>query len=116
MRCNLAVLCLPGRLSAHAVNIRDNLYIAFELRFRIEANLAGEQPLAMFQMPGQFGGKLEVVERVEYDTIEYARAAGMNIGNAEAEYAAGANSFSSKQYGSAYRHFANAYKAIVNAN
>jgi hypothetical protein len=97
-------------------SLRNAVKVDDALRFKIESNLMGDKPLAMFQLPGQFGGKLEVVERVVYDTIENAKAAGFNLGNAENEYAVGGDSFSNKQYGQAYVHFANAYREIVNSN
>ena len=106
-------VCLISQVAA---GVRDALKVDDELRFKIESNLMGDKPLAMFKLPGQFGGKLEVVERVVYDTIQSAKDAGFNLGNAEAEYAAGGDSFSSKQYAAAYTHFATAYQAIVNSN
>lgn len=106
-------VCLISQVAA---GVRDALKVDDELRFKIESNLMGDKPLAMFKLPGQFGGKLEVVERVVYDTIQSAKDAGFSLGNAEAEYAAGGDSFSSKQFAAAYMHFATAYKAIVNAN
>ena len=97
-------------------SLRSAYQVDDELRFKIESNLMGDKALAIFQLPGQFGGKLEVVERVVYDTIQSAKEAGFNLGTAESDYEAAGNSFSSKQYGQAYTHFAAAYKAIVNSN
>ncbi len=118
---------LPGVAPAAAVkgvcviakslgSYRNAMQVDDELRFKIESSLRSGKPLVMFQLPGEFGGKLEVVERVVRDTIDNASNASFNLGNAEAEYEAGGSDFSNKNYASAYTHFANAYQEIMKAN
>jgi hypothetical protein len=89
-------------------------WTALSMRTRIEINLAGHgehpHPIALFQLPQQYGGYLELARDIVAETITNMTAAGEHVGNAEKWLAKGDEDVSSASYKRAYEYYAKAYR------
>lgn len=92
-------------------------YWAYDLRTRIEINLAGHgnhpHAIASFQLPESMGGHLEMANEVVKETIQSFGTAGEQIGNADLRYLQGMNAQSAGEYKLAYDYFGQAYRAAT---
>jgi len=83
------------------------------IRTRIEINLAGHEdhphPLAMFQLPKQLGGYLELAQEIVQITIANMMAAGQNVYKAEKYLNRGNDEFLAGNYKNAYRFYGKSY-------
>jgi tetratricopeptide (TPR) repeat protein len=94
-----------------------NEWTRFSLRTRIEINLAGHgdhpHPIALFQLPEQYGGYLELARDIVSETIETMKSAGEKIYDAEKEFMHGEVQFDANHYKEAYEYYAKAYRAAT---
>jgi hypothetical protein len=82
------------------------------LRHLIEMNLANaSKPIASFQLPGKFGGYLELVDTIVRETIDGKLDSGQSIAQAEREYQNGRNAFDLNDYKDAYAWYRSSYKS-----
>ncbi len=83
------------------------------LRTKIEQNLAnhGSQvhPLAIFVLPAQFGGHLELAREIVAESVSKMMAAGQRVYFAEEQLAKGDEEFAAGNYKKAYDYFGAAY-------
>ena len=83
------------------------------MRTRIEINLAGHgdhpHPIAIFQLPAQYGGYLELARDIVQETINEMIAAGENVHQAQQFWDRGNTEFSSGHYKKAYDLYSQSY-------
>ena len=84
------------------------------IRTRIEINLAGHgdhpHPIAIFQLPTQFGGYLELARDIVQETINNMLAAGQNVHKAVMYHSRGNDKFAAGEYKKAYRYYSKSYR------
>jgi hypothetical protein len=102
-------------LNQHVMDFNE--WKVFSLRTRIEINLAGHgkhpHEIAMFQLPEQFGGHLELAREVVEETLVNMMAAGESINNAEKKLAQGDLRYAAGEYKRAYVGYGEAYRAAT---
>jgi hypothetical protein len=85
----------------------------FNLRNRIEINLGGHgthpHPIAIFQLPLQFGGYLELARDIVQETIDNMLAAGENVYQAQMFLSRGNDEFTASHYKKAYDWYSKSY-------
>ncbi len=83
------------------------------LRLHIEKNLGDTSgPVALFQLPGSFGGHLELVDLIVRDTIDEASAHGHSTDQAERDYTRARDFLDELKFKDSYRWYRAAYKAV----
>jgi hypothetical protein len=106
-------------LDAHNMDIMTILTEFRELVIRVgvEENLLmnADQRLSMFQLPQgpHTAVSIQRTRAIVLDTIQRNLLAGMPIGNAQAEFAAGETLLAQNLYKDAYARYRNAYRAAV---
>lgn len=97
-----------------------NAYLIFDLRTRIEINLGGHgnhpHPIAIFQLPAQFGGYLELARDITKETILTMILAGQDVDKAERFFGEGEAEFAAGNYKRAYAEYGKAYRAATRAH
>ena len=88
------------------------------VRMNIEENLQqdGNRRVSLFQIPAIRGGYLDTTRDIVTETIIQNLSAGMPVGNAAAELAAGNSLFAQFKWKDAYGRYRNAYRAAVGGN
>jgi len=88
-------------------------WTTLSIRTRIEINLAGHgdhpHPIAIFQLPAQFGGYLELARDIVQETIEQMNAAGENVYQAQLFWGRGNNELIAGHYKKAYDLYSQSY-------
>lgn len=106
---------LHAKMDSHILDFSE--WKKFSVRLQIEINLAGHgshpHPIAIFQLPEQFGGLLDEVRGIVRETIELMVVAGEDIKDAEKEYQRGDKEYYSENYKFAYEYYAQAYRAAT---
>ena len=103
----------PG-VHIHALNVvvqQDQL--EEDLRLLVERNLAHEaklNPVGTFQLPAQFGGRLELAREIVAETIAAMTAAGLNVNEAPLYLAAGDQKYATGKYRKAFDLYRQAYE------
>ena len=94
-----------------------NEYMKFDLRTKIAINLSGHgshpHPIAIFQLPSQFGGYLELAREIVAETINDMKTAGESVGDAEHKLAEGDAKYFAGEFKKAYEKFGAAYRAAT---
>jgi hypothetical protein len=89
------------------------IWKAFSLRTRIEINLAGHgdhpHPIAIFQLPAQFGGYLELARDIVQETINNMLSAGENVYQAQVFFSRGNDELVASHYKKAYKWYSKSY-------
>ncbi len=102
---------IQSNLEQHRAEFKE--WITLALRTKIEQNLArhGQQVhlLAIFVLPAQFGGHLELAREIVAETITNMMAAGQRVYFAEEQLAKGDEEFAAGNYKKAYDYFGAAY-------
>jgi hypothetical protein len=102
---------LDGKVNVLTSEFRD--YRTLSIRTRIEINLAGHgdhpHPIAIFMLPAQFGGYLELARDIVQSTINNMIAAGENVHQAMVWLTRGNNEFSAGRYKKAYDNYGKSY-------
>lgn len=85
------------------------------VRMAIEENLTGNGngKVSLFQLPGMFGGYLEVVRQIVLETIQGNRAAGQQVYNAQKEFDRGNDALQKGNYKTAFDQYRKAYAEAV---
>ena len=90
-----------------------NDWKSLSIRTRIEINLSGHgdhpHPIAIFQLPVQYGGYLELARDIVVETINNMIAAGQNVFNAQNFLDKGNVKFAAGNYKKAYYYYSKAY-------
>jgi hypothetical protein len=105
------VTVVDGKVTVLTSEFRD--YRTLSIRTRIEINLSGHgdhpSPIAIFMLPAQFGGYLEVARDIVQSTIANMIAAGQNVYQATMWLTRGNSEFAAGRYKKAYEFYTNSY-------
>jgi hypothetical protein len=100
-------------------NFRDShsSWEQLSIRTKIEENLAGHgdhpHPIAIFQLPQQFGGYLEIARNIVFEIIIKMVQAGQDIYNAENLYDQGNVKYNQGEYKQAYYYYSKAHGELT---
>jgi hypothetical protein len=103
---------IDARLEDHRIVFEE--WRTLSIRTRIEINLAGHgdhpHPIAIFQLPEQFGGYLELAQEIVQNTIDNMVAAGQNVHKAVMYNSRGNDKFAAGDYKKAYHYYGKSYR------
>jgi hypothetical protein len=98
-------------INSHIVDFQ--IWKALSLRTRIEINLSGHgdhpHPIAIFQLPSQFGGYLELARDIVQETITNMQSAGENVYQAQMFFDRGNEEFLAGHYKRAFNWYSKSY-------
>lgn len=88
-------------------------WVTLSIRTRIEINLAGHgdhpHPIAIFQLPAQYGGYLELARDIVQETINDMLSAGENVYQAQLFFRRGNDEFLASHYKKAFDWYSKSY-------
>jgi hypothetical protein len=85
-------------------------HVALDLRLKIEENLGGENPIALFELPASKGGYIEMARTIVNDIITKMQATNQQIRNAPQHLAKADTYIAAKKYKLAYQTLMDAYR------
>ena len=108
---NTDIEIVQDSINSHIADFQ--IWKAFSLRTRIEINLAGHgdhpHPIAIFQLPQQFGGYLELARDIVQETINNMITAGENVYQAQMFFNRGNDEYFASHYKKAYQWYSKSY-------
>jgi hypothetical protein len=106
-----SIAFIDSRLNSHIADFQ--VWKELSIRTQIEINLAGHgkhpHPVAIFQLPEQFGGYLELAREIVADVIQMMLAAGQDIHKANEQLIRGDERFAAGEYKKAYTEYSKSY-------
>jgi hypothetical protein len=101
---------LDAKVSTRASQASLDDQGALDLRLKIEANLGGTIPIALFELPASQGGYIQLARDIVAETITKMQAVGEKVRNAPLALAKADSFIAAHRYKDAYQKLMDAYR------